>query len=181
MEASPSAAPSFCLPSAAVKAMHACAVEDVLHRERDGFGSIGAISRALVDVSDRGNSEKGGDSYVARNEKAAELWRPGAGFKPTSFIDMKGPKVLLHAAVTGNAARIHGSCRARALGGRLWCSIPPCSAFSLALLDQTPGCVQLAFVTTTSDSYRQIKLWTDYHKSIGVGTFYLFVDGQVLL
>ena len=38
---------------------------------------------------------------------------------------------------------------------------------------------QLAFVTTTSDSYRQIKLWTDYHKSIGVGSFYLFVDGQV--
>ena len=41
--------------------------------------------------------------------------------------------------------------------------------------------MQLAFVTTTSDSYRQIKLWTDYHKSIGVGSFYLFVDGQVLL
>ena len=39
--------------------------------------------------------------------------------------------------------------------------------------------MQLAFVTTTSDSYRQIKLWTDYHKSIGVGSFYLFVDGQV--
>ncbi len=39
--------------------------------------------------------------------------------------------------------------------------------------------VQLAFVTTTSDSYRQIKLWIDYHKSIGVMTFYLFVDGQV--
>ena len=41
--------------------------------------------------------------------------------------------------------------------------------------------LQLAFVTTTSDSYRQIKLWTDYHKSIGVGSFYLFVDGQVTL
>ncbi len=39
--------------------------------------------------------------------------------------------------------------------------------------------VQLAFVTTTSEGYKQIKLWTDYHKSIGVETFYLFVDGQV--
>jgi len=40
------------------------------------------------------------------------------------------------------------------------------------------GCPQLAFVTTTSDSYRQIKLWTQYHQSLGVGRFYLFVDGQ---
>ncbi len=39
--------------------------------------------------------------------------------------------------------------------------------------------VQLAFVTTTSEGFKQIKLWTDYHKSIGVETFYLFVDGQV--
>lgn len=41
--------------------------------------------------------------------------------------------------------------------------------------------VQLAFVTTTSESFRQIKLWIDYHKSIGVNHFYLFVDGQVRL
>ena len=39
--------------------------------------------------------------------------------------------------------------------------------------------VQLAFVTTTSESFKQIKLWIDYHKSIGVNHFYLFVDGQV--
>ena len=65
----------------------------ILCRERDGFGSIGAISRALVDVSERGGGDKSGDSYVARNDKVAELWRPGASFKPTSFIDMKGPKV----------------------------------------------------------------------------------------
>lgn len=39
--------------------------------------------------------------------------------------------------------------------------------------------MQLAFVTTTSESFRQIKLWIDYHKSIGVNHFYLFVDGQV--
>eukprot|EP00884_Botryococcus_braunii_P019389 jgi/Botrbrau1/6133/Bobra.331_2s0028.1 len=37
---------------------------------------------------------------------------------------------------------------------------------------------KIAFVTTTSESYKQIKLWVDYHKSIGVGTYYLFVDGQ---
>ena len=41
--------------------------------------------------------------------------------------------------------------------------------------------VQLVFVTTTSESFRQIKLWIDYHKSIGVNHFYLFVDGQVRL
>ena len=34
-------------------------------------------------------------------------------------------------------------------------------------------------MTTTSDSFRQIKLWTSYHQSLGVGRFYLFVDGQV--
>ena len=39
--------------------------------------------------------------------------------------------------------------------------------------------VQLAFVTTTSESFKQIKLWIDYHKSIGVNHFYLYVDGQV--
>ena len=39
--------------------------------------------------------------------------------------------------------------------------------------------MQLAFVTTTSESFKQIKLWIDYHKSIGVNHFYLFVDGQV--
>ena len=74
-------------------------------REKDGFGSIGAISRALVDVSaERSGDRKDADgSYVARNEKASDLWRPGAGFRPTSFIDAKGPKVCLacrHLAVT---------------------------------------------------------------------------------
>lgn len=41
--------------------------------------------------------------------------------------------------------------------------------------------MQIAFVTTTSESYKQIKLWVDYHKSVGVGTYYLFVDGQVIV
>lgn len=38
---------------------------------------------------------------------------------------------------------------------------------------------QLAFMTTTSDSFRQIQLWTQYHRALGVELFYLFVDGQV--
>ncbi len=45
--------------------------------------------------------------------------------------------------------------------------------------DFSSDCLQLAFVTTTSESFKQIKLWIDYHKSIGVNHFYLFVDGQV--
>ena len=34
-----------------------------------------------------------GDDFASKNEKVSELWRPGAGFKPTSFLDPKGPKV----------------------------------------------------------------------------------------
>ncbi|KAK9809195.1 hypothetical protein WJX72_011143 [[Myrmecia] bisecta] len=37
---------------------------------------------------------------------------------------------------------------------------------------------QLAFITTTSDSFKQIKLWVQYHQAVGVAKFYLFVDGQ---
>ena len=48
-----------------------------------------------MDVSaERSGDRKDADaSYVARNEKASDLWRPGASFRPTSFIDVKGPKV----------------------------------------------------------------------------------------
>ena len=35
----------------------------------------------------------GGDDYASKNDKVSELWRPGAGFKPTTFLDPKGPKV----------------------------------------------------------------------------------------
>ena len=45
-----------------------------------------------MDVSDRGG-DKREDTFVARNDKVAELWRPGAAFKPTYFTDAKGPKV----------------------------------------------------------------------------------------
>lgn len=34
-----------------------------------------------------------GDDFASKNEKVSELWRPGAGFKPTTFLDPKGPKV----------------------------------------------------------------------------------------
>ena len=30
----------------------------------------------------------------------------------------------------------------------------------------------------TSESYEQIRIWLQYHQSVGVSIFYLFVDGQ---
>jgi hypothetical protein len=51
-----------------------------------------------VDVTgkgDRDKEKKEGDTYAARNERTSELWRPGSGFKPTSFANPKGPKVRL--------------------------------------------------------------------------------------
>lgn len=30
----------------------------------------------------------------------------------------------------------------------------------------------------TSESYQQIRIWMQYHQSVGVSIFYLFVDGQ---
>lgn len=56
-----------------------------------------------------------------------------------------------------------------ACGVLLWCLAP--LSFSLT---HPP---QLAFITTTSEPYDQIKLWYDYHRALGVGTYYLFVDG----
>ena len=38
---------------------------------------------------------------------------------------------------------------------------------------------QLAFMTTTSDGVGAIRLWTQYHRAIGVDLFYMFVNGQV--
>jgi len=37
---------------------------------------------------------------------------------------------------------------------------------------------KVAFMTTTADKFRQIQLWTQYHRALGVSLFYLFVDGQ---
>lgn len=37
---------------------------------------------------------------------------------------------------------------------------------------------RIAFIVTTSDSLQQIRVWINYHRSIGVGTFYIFADGQ---
>lgn len=75
---------------------------------------MGVISRALVDVSERGSDKKEDVGYAARNDKVSDLWRPGAGFKPTSFIDAMGPKVrgtpglansrIMHGMVQGGLA-----------------------------------------------------------------------------
>lgn len=54
------------------------------------MGSAGVISRGLVDVTGNGKKE---DAYVAKTEKTSSLWRPGNGFRPTSFAAPKGPKV----------------------------------------------------------------------------------------
>ena len=43
------------------------------------------------------------------------------------------------------------------------------------------SCSQLAFMTTTSDGAAAIRLWTQYHRAIGVELFYMFVNGQVYL
>ena len=37
---------------------------------------------------------------------------------------------------------------------------------------------QLAFMTTTSDGVAAIRLWTQYHRAVGVELFYMFVNGQ---
>ncbi|KAK9861034.1 hypothetical protein WJX84_012365 [Apatococcus fuscideae] len=37
---------------------------------------------------------------------------------------------------------------------------------------------RLAFVTTTADTLRQIRLWIQYHRAVGVTDFILFVEGQ---
>ena len=36
-------------------------------------------------------------------------------------------------------------------------------------------------MTTTSDGVAAIRLWTQYHRAIGVELFYMFVNGQVCL
>lgn len=38
---------------------------------------------------------------------------------------------------------------------------------------------RIAFIVTTSDSLQQIRVWINYHRAIGVTTFYIFADGQV--
>ena len=47
----------------------------------------------LGDLTGSTSVGKKEDPYVAKNEKASELWRPGANFKPTYFNEAKGPKV----------------------------------------------------------------------------------------
>lgn len=68
---------------------------------RGGYGATAGNSRTLVDVTGKSEKDKEkkegvADSWVARNEKTAELWRPGSGFKPTTFANSKGPKVWVH-------------------------------------------------------------------------------------
>ncbi|KAL4433671.1 hypothetical protein ABPG75_000112 [Micractinium tetrahymenae] len=53
------------------------------------------------------------------------------------------------------------------MGGQAWVGQQP----------QADG-PRIAFVVTTSDSLQQIRVWISYHRSIGVGTFYIFADGQ---
>ena len=41
-----------------------------------------------------------------------------------------------------------------------------------------PDALQIGFVSTTAEGYKQTKQWVNYHRVIGVTHFYLFVDGQ---
>ncbi len=50
-----------------------------------------------------------------------------------------------------------------------------CCAYSQNLL---LFLLQLAFVGMTAESYDQIRVWLQYHQTLGVSLFYLFVDGQ---
>ncbi len=47
----------------------------------------------LGDLTGSTSVGKKEDTYVAKNEKTSELWRPGSNFKPTYFNEAKGPKV----------------------------------------------------------------------------------------
>lgn len=47
----------------------------------------------LGDLTGSTSGARKEDTYVAKNEKTSELWRPGANFKPTYFNEAKGPKV----------------------------------------------------------------------------------------
>jgi hypothetical protein len=62
---------------------------------RQGYGATAGNSRTLVDVTGKTaeKDKKEADQWVARSEKTSELWRPGAGFRPTSFSIPNGPKV----------------------------------------------------------------------------------------
>ena len=87
------------------------------------------------------------------------------------------------------------SCASLCLQRVIACYVPACPsagaypALPVLELDNPPDalpssvsssdCVmQLAFVGMTSESYDQIRVWLQYHQSVGVSIFYLFVDGQ---
>ena len=91
-----------------------------------------------------------GLEWLPVRRKPVEEWRP-AGWKPDAALDPQGPKARRAAARLGmsEAARADAAC-----------------------------VLQVAFVVTTSDSYKQISLWVKYHHVLGVSVFYLFVDGQ---
>lgn len=80
------------------------------------------------------------------------------------------------AAVTASTTAVTGSgvsATARpqiplGMGGQPWVGQQP----------QADG-PRIAFIVTTSDSLQQIRVWINYHRSIGVSTFYIFADGQV--
>jgi len=55
-------------------------------REREAMPATRALNEG-------GERKPDGDSYASRNDKVSELWRPGAAFRPTTFLDPKGPKV----------------------------------------------------------------------------------------
>lgn len=51
------------------------------------------------------------------------------------------------------------------------------AAQSQIFLLMRPSILQIAFVSTTAEGYKQTRQWVNYHRTIGVTHFYLFVDG----
>ena len=83
-----------------------------LHREQTGFLSQPQrAARTLITTQAREGGEGlaadgggvGGDAESTRLQtgKVSELWRPGAGWKPQTFPNVTGPKVLLLVAPAG--------------------------------------------------------------------------------
>eukprot|EP00887_Chlorella_sp_A99_P005888 scaffold1.g5888.t1 len=63
-------------------------------------------------------------------------------------------------------------------GGRLGARRAPGLGQAWRAPEPSARLPRVAFMVTTSDSLAQISVWLAYHRAMGVGTFYLFVDGQ---
>ena len=126
--------------------------------QRDSVTKQG--SRVLITTQGEGRqataeSIDSQDKWKAQNGRISQGWQPGENWKPQTFINTTGAKVqcwIIH------------SLQQKASQG-----------FNLIA---HPDALQIGFVSTTAEGYKQTKQWVNYHRVIGVTHFYLFVDGQ---